>query len=224
VQPTSHEQADYWRELGEGLRFLRNDSLLLAIVVTVMVVNGLDAAFGGVVQPFYVKTLYGSALDLGLLVSMNGGGAVVGALLFAAIGHKLPRRIIFLAGFLLVSVRYWAYLAYPTLPFLLLATFITSIGAGPINPIIDAVKFEHIPSGMRGRVFGTIQAGAWSAMPLGMLAGGFLTQRFGLQAVLVGLGLTYLLVTSSMAFIPAMRGIERPAQFGPYPGPVPPVV
>jgi len=213
VRPQVHAQrppeAHYWRELAEGLRFLRNDALLLTIVVTVMVINGLDAAFGGVVQPVYVKALYGSALDLGLLVSMNGGGAVVGALIFAAVGHRFSRRLVFLAGFLLVSARYWAYLTYPSLAVLMLATFVTSIGAGPLNPIIDAVRFERIPPGMRGRVFGTIQAGAWSAMPLGVLLGGFLTERFGLQAMLIALGGTYLLVTSSLAFLPAIRDVER---------------
>jgi len=46
-------------------------------------------------------------------------------------------------------------------------------------------------------------------MPLGVLLGGFLTERFGLQAMLIALGGTYLLVTSSLAFLPAIRDVER---------------
>ncbi|MEO8357135.1 MAG: MFS transporter [Chloroflexota bacterium] len=63
---------------------------------------------------------------------------------------------------------------------LIVVTLITSIGAGPLNPIIGAIEFERIPSTMRGRVFGAITAGAWIAMPFGMLLGGILTDRFGI--------------------------------------------
>ncbi|MGZ9164997.1 MAG: MFS transporter, partial [Anaerolineales bacterium] len=78
--------------------------------------------------------------------------------------------------------------------------------------IIGAVEFERIPSTMRGRVFGAITAGAWIAMPLGMLLGGVLTDRFGTSPLLIGLGITYLITTLSMAFIPAMKGMNRKPQ------------
>ena len=92
---------------------------------------------------------------------------------------------------------------------ILIAIFITSIGAGPLNPIIDAVEYERVPPHMRGRVFGTITAGAWAAMPLGTLLGGVLTEQLGVQPVLIGLGVTYLATTLAMAFIPAMRAMNR---------------
>jgi MFS family permease len=83
------------------------------------------------------------------------------------------------------------------------------VGAGPLNPIIDAVTYERIPSGLRGRVFGTIKAGAWVAMPLGMLLGGILTEQFGVQPLLISLGLIYGVTTLSMAFMPVMRELNR---------------
>jgi MFS family permease len=95
---------------------------------------------------------------------------------------------------------------------LIVTTLITSIGAGPLNPIIGAVEFERVPPDMRGRVFGAIQAGAWIAMPLGMLLGGILTDRFGTLVMLIGLGITYFITTLSMAFIPAMKEMNRKPQ------------
>ena len=56
------------------------------------------------------------------------------------------------------------------------------MGAGPLNPIIGAVEFERIPQNMRGRVFGAVTAGAWIAMPLGMLLGGVFTERLWLDS------------------------------------------
>jgi MFS family permease len=202
----------YFDELREGLHFIAHDALILSIVVMVMLTNFLDAIFGGVVQPVYVKEVFGDALALGLLIAASGGGAVIGGLIFAAIGHRLPRHAIFVAAFVLTSFRFWVYAIYPPLSVLVVTTFITSIGAGPLNPIIGAVEFERIPPMMRGRVFGAITAGAWIAMPAGMLLGGILTDRFGTFIMTIGLAVTYLLTTLSMAFIPAMKEMNRKPQ------------
>ena len=204
----------YFDELREGLRFIAHDSLILSIVVMVMLTNFLDAIFGGVVQPVYVKEVYGSALNLGLLIAANGGGAVIGGLIFAAIGHRLPRHATFVAAFVWTGIRYWFYALYPPVWVLIVVTLIASIGAGPLNPIIGAIEFERIPPNMRGRVFGAITAGAWIAMPLGMLLGGILTERFGTLVMMIALAITFLLTTLSMAFIPAMKEMNRKPQAG----------
>ncbi len=202
----------YLEELKDGLRFIVRDHLILAIVIMIMLTNFLDAIFSGVLQPVYVKEVYGSALNLGLLIAANGGGAVIGGLIFAAIGHRLPRHATFVGAFVLTGFRFWVFALYPPIWILIVVTLITSIGAGPLNPIIGAVEFERIPPNMRGRVFGAVTAGAWIAMPLGMLLGGVLTESLGTFIMLIGLGITYLITTTSMAFIPAMKEMNRKPQ------------
>jgi MFS family permease len=206
------QTGNYFDELRDGLRFIAHDALILSIVIMVMLTNFLDAIFGGVVQPVYVKEVFGSALNLGLLIAANGGGAVVGGLIFAALGHRLPRHATFVVAFVLTGFRFWVYALYPSLAILVATTFITSIGAGPLNPIIGAVEFERIPPDMRGRVFGAVTAGAWTAMPLGMLLGGVLTDNLGTLPMLIGLGIAYFIATLSMAFIPAMKEMNRKPQ------------
>lgn len=164
--------SNYFGEMQDGFRFILRDRLILAIVVMVMLTNFLDAIFWGVVRPVYVKQVFGEALNLGLLIAANGGGAVIGGLIFAAIGHRLPRHLTFVGAFMLAGTQFWIYALQPSFNVLLVATLITSIGAGPLNPIIGAIEFERIPADMRGRVFGAITAGAWLAMPLGILLGG----------------------------------------------------
>jgi MFS family permease len=200
---------NYLTELKEGLRFIARDTLILSIVVMVMLTNFLDAIFGGVLQPVYVKEVYGNALNLGLLIAANGAGAVIGGLIFAAMGHHLPRHATFVAAFVLTGFRFWVYALYPPVWILIIVTVICSIGAGPLNPIIGAIEFERIPANMRGRVFGAITAGAWIAMPLGMLLGGILTDRLGTFIMMLGLAITFLLTTLSMAFVPAMKEMNR---------------
>jgi MFS family permease len=178
---------------------------------TIMLTNGLDAAYSGVVRPVYVDQVWGSAFDLGLLIAVNAAGAVLGAVVYSAIGHRLPRHATFVTMFMLTGLRFWIMALYPSLAVVLIFTFISSLGAGPLNPIIDAVEYERIPPHMRGRVFGVITAGAWAAMPLGVLLGGLLTDRLGVQVMLILLGATYFMTTLSMAFIPAMRQMDRRA-------------
>jgi MFS family permease len=202
----------YLEELQDGLRFIANDALILSIVVMVMLTNFLDAIFGGVLQPVYVREVYGDAINLGLLIAANGGGAVIGGLIFASIGHRLPRHATFVGAFVFTGFRFWVYALYPPIWVLVIVTLITSMGAGPLNPIIGAIEFERIPPHMRGRVFGAVTAGAWIAMPLGMLLGGILTDQLGTFIMMIGLGITFLITTLSMAFIPAMKEMNRKPQ------------
>jgi len=46
-------------------------------------------------------------------------------------------------------------------------------------------------------------------MPLGMLLGGVLTEQLGVRPMLLGLGVIYVITTVSMAFIPAMKEMNR---------------
>jgi MFS family permease len=212
-KPVHHEEKEqsgkYFDELREGLRFIYNDKLVLAIVLMIMLTNFLDAIYSGVVQPVFVKQVYGQALDLGMLIAANGAGAVIGALLYSSVGLRFPRHAVFVFGFVLTSLRFFLFATFPpiwiAIPFVIFA----SMGAGPLNPIISAVEFERVPKNMRGRVGGAIGAGAWSAMPLGMLIGGVMTEQLGVQPMLLGLGIFYLVTTLSMAFIPAMKEMNR---------------
>jgi len=212
-QPVHHEEetprGKYFDELREGLRFIYTDKLMLAMVIMIMLTNFLDAIYGGVVQPVFVKQVYGQALDLGLLIAANGAGAVLGALIYSTIGLRFPRHAVFVFGFVLTSLRFFLFAMYPPLGVALVFVVIASLGAGPLNPIIGAVEFERVPKTMRGRVGGAISAGAWSAMPLGMLIGGVLTEALGVRPMLLGLGVVYLITTVSMAFIPAMKEMNR---------------
>ncbi|HEX9386571.1 MAG TPA: hypothetical protein VF918_09655 [Anaerolineales bacterium] len=68
------ESGKYLDELKDGLRFIAHDSLILSIVIMVMLTNFLDAIFGGVLQPVYVKEVYGNALNLGCLFQRMAAG------------------------------------------------------------------------------------------------------------------------------------------------------
>src|SRR5215210_3845721 len=73
----------YFAELAEGMRFIWNQRVLRAIVLTVLLTNLLDAPFP-VVMSVYAREEFGSAADLGLMYGVFGGFALAGALGFSA--------------------------------------------------------------------------------------------------------------------------------------------
>ncbi|MDR3573956.1 MAG: MFS transporter [Anaerolineaceae bacterium] len=202
------KQSDYVYQLKEGIRFIVRDQLLLAFVALVLLVNFLDAPAYGVLYPVYIQQFYGNALDLGLLVSFGGAGSLAGAVIFGAVGHKLSRRAVFFAGFILIPLHYWAYALVPSFWIVLLVAFIAGLGAGPINPILSTIQYERIPPALRGRVLGTVTSVAYIAIPLGVLIGGYSLEWINVRLVLAVIGTLYFVTILAAYFNPAFKDMD----------------
>lgn len=200
----------YLAELAEGLRFIWAQRLFRALVATILITNFLDAPFP-VVMPVFARETFGSATDLGVMYGAAGGAALVGALAFSAFGHRLGRRLTFVCSFAIVPVTYLVLATLPSLPVALVALAVSGLAGGPINPLLNTVQFELVPAELRGRVFGAVRAGAWAAIPLGVLLGGVIVDAAGVAATFLGIGICYLCVTVYGFFNPAFRELDRPA-------------
>jgi predicted MFS family arabinose efflux permease len=200
----------YLADLAAGLRFIWGDRLARAIVATIMLTNFLDAPIFAVILPVYVREVYGSAVQLGVLLGAFGAAALVSSLVFGAIGPRLPRRLTFGLSFVVVGLPFWVLALAPPFPLAVAASILAGLAAGPINPIISTVMYERVPAEMRGRVIGPLTAGAWVAMPVGMLVAGFVSETFGVIATLTGIAAAYLVVTATIFINPAMREKDRP--------------
>jgi MFS family permease len=203
----------YWKQLREGLGFTARQPLLRAVVLLVVVTNLFDAAFSSVILPVYAQRELGGAVAFGLLVGAMGGGALAGSLVFGAIGHRLPRRPTFVIAFTLAGGPfYFALAAGLPLHVLLVCKVLAGFCAGAVNPIIGVVMLERIPSGLRARVLGLVNAGCWAAMPIGSLVAGFGIDRVGLTGTLVAVGSVYLLTTLRPALGGPWRTMDRPVR------------
>ncbi len=209
------ETHGYLDDLTQGVRFIHRDRLTRAIVLTVMVTNFLDAPLFAVILPVYARQSFGQALDLGLMVAAFGGGALVGTLAFGAVGHMLPRRATFVGAFVGMGLPFWFLATLPSLPITIAALFCSGLASGPVNPIIFTVAYERIPPVLLGRVLGTVTAGAFVAIPLGILAAGYLLEDMGVRATLLGLAACYLVVTLSVLVNPAMADMSAPTAVAP---------
>ncbi|MGH2604907.1 MAG: MFS transporter, partial [Dehalococcoidia bacterium] len=162
-----------------------------ALVIAVAVTNLIDAPLA-VVYPVLAKDVYDSATALGLLFAGSGAGSIAGAVGFGMVGHRLPRRVTFIAGFITIALLFWLLALLPPLAVAILVSTATGIAAALLNPLLSTIFQERVPASLRGRVFGTLSAITWLAVPLGMLAGGYLLDRLGLQPLLIGIAACYL--------------------------------
>ena len=202
------EPTNYLAEMRAGLQFILRDQLLLAIVLVVIVSNFIDTPLSGVIYPVYFRRFFNSSLDLGLVVAASGGGALVTALIFGAIGQRLPRRELFIGGFLVTVFRYFVYALIPPFWALFAVALVTGLGAGPINPVISTISYERTPVELRGRVLGSITALAYVAMPLGSVLGGLALEWMDIRLLLVVMGGLYLVTILGATLLPAVRGMN----------------
>ena len=194
----------------EGLRFVWNQRLLRALTLTVLLTNLLDAPLP-VVMAVFAEAEYGSAADLGLMYGVFGGAALAGSLAYGWIGHRLPRRATFVCCFSVLPLMYMTMATLPSLPLALVVLGIVGLAAGPLNPLMFTVTAEIVPTHLRGRVFGAVRAGAWAAIPLGILVGGVLIGAIGVAGTFLAIGVCYAAVVGYGFFNPAFREMGRTA-------------
>ncbi|MFE2127623.1 MFS transporter [Streptomyces amritsarensis] len=203
--------AAYRAELAEGWAFLTRSRLLLGITVMVMMTNGLDQGWSSVLLPVHGRDVLGGATTIGLMISLFGGFALLGALLYGAWGERFPRRAVFAAAFLVSGATRYAVAALTDTALPLAVTMaLAGLGVGMLNPILSTVMYERVPEELRSRVAGVTTAGCELTMPVGGLAAGLLVDGFGVGTALLLFGGAYLLTTLAPLVFPAWRGMEWP--------------
>lgn len=202
----------YWRELGDGIRFLARTPLIRNLVLLIVVTNCFDAAGLSVIFPVFARTISPDGAALGVMVALFSFGALAGAALFGWAGHRLPRRGTLVVCFLLAGAP--PYLAMAAggpawVTFLVLA--LAGLSAGSINPLLSTVLYERIPRALRARVFGALTAGVSAGMPVGAFLGGLALSQAGLVPTLLVVAAAYAVVTLAPLVGRSWRALDAPA-------------
>ena len=141
---------NYVAQLKEGLAFIRADRVVLAMLLTSALGAVLAEPLYSVVLPVYARQVYGSAVDLGLLFSALGAGSILGNIIFAIFGHRLPRFGTFLVGYGVRALSFWILIGLPSLPILALCIIINATALEPANPLYMTIMQERVPPSCAG--------------------------------------------------------------------------
>lgn len=203
----------YVGQLREGFAFLRGQPFLRAAATMVAVTNLLDAGVTAVLQPVWSLDRFGARQGpgvLGLVLAVGGGGAVLGTVLMASVGPRLPRRRTYAAAFLLAGAPRILVLALPVpLAAVVAVVAVCGFASGAINPLLSAAEYERIPAALQARVLGAVGGLAWAGIPLGGLLAGWLVGGLGLAGAVAVVAGLYLVATLDPWVRPAWREMER---------------
>ncbi len=201
----------YVDDLREGIDFLRSERLLLYMAITLAISNLLMGPLFSVVLPVYARDVFHSAKDLGFMLSAFGAGQVIGTVVYGAVGRRLPRRSIWLLGFVGVTIPFFALLWRPGLLVMLAAMGVAAVTDGPLSPMSVTIRHERIPAHLRGRIFSTFSAVGTAAIPVGLAATGFLIGAIGLHRSVWVLAIMSATVALAVIVMPVFRDMDVPA-------------
>jgi predicted MFS family arabinose efflux permease len=188
----AYSTAGIWENIAGGLRFVRHDRYLRRIVAWAALSNLGFGGYEALVVLFLVGCMHLSSFGVGLLVTMTGGGAVIGAM----VANRIVRRF-GSARALLAATTFalpFALLAVCTAPGPRLLFFIAGIvvatgGISIANVIIASFRQSYTPPAMLGAVTGAMRFILMGPCPLGALLGGMLAAWLGvLHALWIMLG------------------------------------
>lgn len=194
----AEDAGNYLGRLRAGWQFLRGDKLLLSLVIMIAVTNLLDAAFSVVLLPVWIRDHGYGPEHFSLVLAVFSLSATLFALVAAAIGDRVPRRLVFTAAFLICGAPRFLVMAFDSpLWSVMLIGAVAGVGAGFINPVLGALFIERIPRPLLGRVNSLGDALAWTGVPLGGVVAGLAIAGIGMAPTLLAAGAIYFVATMS---------------------------
>jgi MFS family permease len=177
----------------EGFHFVHDTAPIRRILVVLAVVSLLGAPFTVLMPIFADKILHAGPRGLGLLMSANGIGSLIGSLLLASRRglSGLGRWIVFgSAGFGAALILFSLSRSF-SLSLLIMAPagFCMFYEITASNTLIQAKS----PDALRGRAIGILSMLILGVAPFGALVAGFLAQHFGAPLTVAAAGFACIL-------------------------------
>lgn len=173
-----------FKTIGEGFRYVRSNRAIVGTLAVTVVMNLWGFPYAAMV-PVIGKTGLGlSAFPIGVLMSAEGTGAFLGALIIAAAARPIHFRKLYLYGSFLLMSAVIAFSMSVWFELSLVLLFVAGLGAAGFSAMQSTIMFIQAPPEMRSRVMGVVSICIGTG-PLGMLHIGLLANWFGASAAVL---------------------------------------
>ncbi len=196
-------------ELGEGIRYVLRNRMILSLIGTVGFVSIFGIGMMNLLPAWAVDVLHGDVTTNGWLISARGFGSLVSALMLAYWGSRKFRGRLWTYGAFVMPVMLFIFAWLRWLPLSLVALIGVGWGFMMVLNNSQAIVQSLVPDNLRGRVMGVYTLIFFGSMPLGSLLAGSLAQWVGEPlTVMVGSALLLVLAIAAWAFLPDIRQQE----------------
>jgi MFS family permease len=198
-RPSIRDHRFIWRELLEGIRYVRNRprvSLLLSIAA----VNSLFGAPYMTMVPIFARDIFHmGASGLAWMMGTAGAGAFCGALVLAYLGDFKRKGWSVLGGAIAFGICLICFSLSTNLKWSLVFLFGLGFAIVTSVAVTNTLLQQLVTDKMRGRVMSMFILSFMGAMPIGNLIAGTASHRFGAPRTLAVGGLIIVLYVTVVA-------------------------
>jgi MFS family permease len=197
--PALKEQTAIWRDLVEGLRYVRNRPRVSSLLLLASV-NSLFGAPYFTLVPIYARDIFHlGATGLAVMMGTAGSGAFLGALLVAYLGDFRRKGWFVLGGAIMFGLCIMGFALSsrltPSLLFLFGLGFALVVSIAITNTLLQKLVTDQ----MRGRVMSMFILSFIGTMPIGNILAGTASNHFGPQRTLAFGGFVVTMVATGVS-------------------------
>jgi MFS family permease len=199
-QKPAAEKNKFVEDMKFGISYLYNHKLLRRIVLTTSMIGVCYSMSTATIVLFMVKELDLPEPFFGLVLTVQGVGALAGALVAPYASTKFGRGKVMTFGIFFSSFLLLVQGFSPNIYFFVLLSAFSAFTISQWNILLMSTYQSIIPNEIYGRIHGTRRTLVWGMMPIGSLLGGVLAS-YGLRTPLyVGGLIATLIAISSIKF------------------------
>jgi MFS family permease len=185
----SEEEEGFVRELRSGFGYLIGARVPLAIVVgaflTILTINATVPA-----EVFLARDTFAAGdVGYGLLVSLWGGGMVLGSAMMAVLGDRINLVLLYFLSIFVGALALVGTGLAPAFVLALGALTVEGAATGIDNVATDTILQKRVPEAFLGRVFSIRFLGYSAGEALAYPAGGLLVDAFGPRSTYILAGI-----------------------------------
>ncbi len=184
MERAAEKRRALYREIGEGLLFLWRQPLLRIMVVLTTIVNFLQSSITLVIIVLARGPLHISVQLLGLVLSAQGVGGVLGGIVAPWLRARLRFGHIIIGSVILWAAAALTLALAPSAPLLIVGMGITGLLWPIYGVTLVTYRLSITPEHLQGRVNSAFRFLSYGSEPLGAAVGGLLLAPLGGQAVL----------------------------------------
>lgn len=171
-------QETIWETVQGGLRYLKNNRLILVLILFLACVNLVASAFDAVLPAYVLPRKNGGETMLGIVTSCSGIATLAGSL--AATMAPVPKnriRVIYVTMLISLSTENFI-LSFSRTPLLwCIGQVIGWILVPLMNTNLDVILRTTIPVEMQGRVYSCRNTLQFFTIPIGFFLGGWMVDE-----------------------------------------------
>lgn len=222
---TALSREQLWPGIVRGARVARQDPGILLVLVGTLVMCTLVAPFIGLVPVYAIRVFHQGAAATSLLVTAQGLGAVLAAVMLGPLVARLGRQRVLEACLLLIGAVAALYWMAPTLHLAALAM----VGLGWLYMAtltgLNTVSQLRVPRELQARIHSLYSMMLGVGYAVGVWAQGALADRVGVRFVTASCAVLFLALVLTLRLLRprVFDATEAPSRFVPAASPSPAV-